>query len=38
MTAAAELALETLVHRNELLSKEGPGIEFETFEEPRSSG
>jgi hypothetical protein len=34
MTEAAELALETLTERNELLSKEGGGIEVEVFEVP----
>jgi hypothetical protein len=41
MTEAAELALETLKYRNELLSKEGRGIEvevFEVFEGPGPSG
>jgi len=35
MTEAAELALETLMERNELLSKEGRGV---VFEEPGTSG
>ena len=35
MTEAAELALETLVERNELLAKDGREVEFEEPEEMR---
>jgi hypothetical protein len=35
MTEAAELALETLVERNELLVKDGREVEFEEPEEMR---
>lgn len=38
MTEAAELALETLTERNELLAKEGRGIEIEVIEITESSG
>jgi len=38
MTEAAELALETLTERNELLAKERRGVEFEVYEEPGPSG
>jgi hypothetical protein len=38
MTEAAELALETLTERNELLVKEGRGIEVEVIEIAESSG
>lgn len=36
MTEAAELAMETLAERNELLAKEGREVEFEEPEDMRS--